>query len=168
MAEYFKPAAIPAVENSVAAIHATSMADLRARFAAELKVARQQAGMTQEALAAATNTSVDFLSKLERGLNSPSLETLAALVRALHLDPVRLLVPDDPQRSLTPARRELEIRAARLAHELDDDELLALLDIGNAIARLRPRLANKKKPAPVTTRPAKPLSRNRLSGMLTP
>ena len=36
-------------------------------------------------------TSVDFLSKLERGLNSPSLETLAALVKALSLDPIKLL-----------------------------------------------------------------------------
>lgn len=67
------------------------MSDIRNHFAVELRAARQAAGMTQEDLAGATGTSVDFLSKLERGLNSPSLETLAALVKALSLDPAARL-----------------------------------------------------------------------------
>ena len=115
------------------------MSDLRARFAAEIKVARQSAGLTQEQLAEATGTSVDFLSKLERGLNSPSLETLAAIVKALALDPVRVLQAEPDGRDITIARHALESRAAQVVRHLDDPALLALIGIGHALERLTVR-----------------------------
>jgi transcriptional regulator with XRE-family HTH domain len=113
------------------------MSDLRARFAAELRVARQSAGMTQEDLAEATGTSVDFLSKLERGLNSPSLETLAAVVKALSLDPARILQAELGDRRVTADRLALETRAAHLVRDLDDRALQALLEIMQTLNRLR-------------------------------
>ena len=117
--------------------HSGHMSDLRARFAAELRVARQAAGMTQEDLAEATGTSVDFLSKLERGLNSPSLETLAAIVKALSLDPARILQAELDDRLLAADRLELETRAAHLMRDLDDRTLEALLEIMQTLKRLR-------------------------------
>lgn len=112
------------------------MSDLRARFAAEIRVARQAAGMTQEELAAATETSVDFLSKLERGLNSPSLETLAGLVRALSLDPAKILLGDDQRPVLSMSRRKGEARMAQIVHELDERTLATLVAIAEELRRL--------------------------------
>src|SRR5262245_8763986 len=111
------------------------MTDLRARFAAEIRVARQAAGLTQQQLAKAANTSVDFLSKLERGLESPSLETLVALTKTLSLDPARILRAE-LERHLTAERWTLEARAAQMVRNLDDRALLALLEIGHALRRL--------------------------------
>jgi transcriptional regulator with XRE-family HTH domain len=114
------------------------MSNIRDRFAAELRVARQSAGLTQEELAERTDASVDFLSKLERGLNSPSLETLAAVISVLRIDPDRLFGLD-PRDELSASRRDLEARIAMLVRSLDDDVLLALLEIGHRIATLKPK-----------------------------
>jgi excisionase family DNA binding protein len=46
------------------------MSQLRTRFGAEVRAARRAARMTQEELAETSRTSVDYLSKIERGLNS--------------------------------------------------------------------------------------------------
>ena len=113
------------------------MSDLRARFAAGIKVARQAAGLTQEELADASGSSVDFIFKMERGLNSPSLETLAALVHALALDPSRVLQAANDARTLTPERRELEARVALIARGLDDRALSAFIEVGHTLERLR-------------------------------
>jgi transcriptional regulator with XRE-family HTH domain len=112
------------------------MSELRARFATELRAARQTAGLTQEALAEAADTSVDYLSKLERGLNSPSLETLAALVSALDMDPARILRPDPNIREVTADRREAEARVASMMRTFDDRKLAALTEIVETLARL--------------------------------
>jgi transcriptional regulator with XRE-family HTH domain len=117
--------------------HAKGMSIIRERFAAELRVAREAAGLTQEELAERADSSVDFLSKLERGLNSPSLETLASLMQALQIDPMRLFAVD--QRKLTASHRDLEARAATLIRSMDDDVLLAWITIGHTIASLKPK-----------------------------
>src|SRR5437879_4303027 len=96
--------AIYAVDKFAWALQSGRMSELRALFAAELRAARQAAGLTQEDLADATSTSVDFVSKLERGLNSPSLETLAAIVKKLRMDPSAILLADAHERSVTTKR----------------------------------------------------------------
>jgi transcriptional regulator with XRE-family HTH domain len=112
------------------------MSELRKRFAAEIKVARQAQGMTQEALTSATNTSVDFISKMERGLNSQSLETLGASVRALSLDAARILGAEQNDRLLSPARLELEAQVVQLVHDMDDSTLLVLIEIAHCVQKL--------------------------------
>lgn len=124
------------MDNGRDAFHSDNMSDLRARFAAEIRAARQAAGMTQERLAEAAETSVDFLSKIERGLNSPSLETLAGLVSALSLDPVKLLSGDDLRQTISASRRKGEARLSQIVHTLDDRTLNALVTIAEELERL--------------------------------
>jgi transcriptional regulator with XRE-family HTH domain len=59
------------------------MDDLRKKFGKRLQTLRRQAGLTQEQLAEATEISVDFISLVERGINSPSFDNLEKLAKAL-------------------------------------------------------------------------------------
>ena len=59
------------------------MARLRIQFGRHLRRLRLARDMTQEQLAEAASVSVDFLSLVERGINSPSFETLERFARAL-------------------------------------------------------------------------------------
>jgi len=61
-----------------------------------LRLLRIQRQMTQEQLAAAASMSVDFLSLIERGKNSPSFPSLEKLAQALKV-PARELFNFDEQ-----------------------------------------------------------------------
>ncbi len=50
---------------------------------ARIKAAREQAGMTQEDLAAALDMSPSHISVIERGVKSPKLETLVNIANTL-------------------------------------------------------------------------------------
>ncbi len=72
------------------------MDDLKKQFGMRLRFLRIQQQMTQEQLAAAANISVDFLSLIERGKNSPSFANLEKLARALKV-PVQELFDFDEE-----------------------------------------------------------------------
>ena len=59
------------------------MATLRKQFGLRLREIRAERGMTQERFAEALSISVDFLSLMERGINSPSFETLERMAKKL-------------------------------------------------------------------------------------
>lgn len=54
---------------------------------------RKQKGMTLKSLAAATNLSVGFISKIERGFNSPSFNNLQKICFALGVTANELVAP---------------------------------------------------------------------------
>jgi transcriptional regulator with XRE-family HTH domain len=56
---------------------------LRDQFGNRVRGLRGQLGLTQEQLAERASISVDFLSLIERGKNSPSFENLDGLADAL-------------------------------------------------------------------------------------
>lgn len=58
---------------------------------ARIKAAREQAGMTQEDLAAALEMSPSHISVIERGVKAPKLETLVKIANTLKVSPDRLL-----------------------------------------------------------------------------
>ncbi len=64
---------------------------LRQVFAANLRRAREARGMSQEALADAADIDRTYVSALERGLYSVSLDTLERLASALKVLPASLL-----------------------------------------------------------------------------
>jgi transcriptional regulator with XRE-family HTH domain len=66
------------------------MPSLRRQFGTRLKSIRQERKLTQEEFAELIGISVDFLSLIERGINSPSFEVLEKMSRGLRL-PVREL-----------------------------------------------------------------------------
>lgn len=63
----------------------------RDRFARNLRAARQQLGVSQEALGATAGLHRTEVSLLERAKRDPRLETLVKLARALEIPPSALL-----------------------------------------------------------------------------
>jgi transcriptional regulator with XRE-family HTH domain len=61
------------------------------QFAANLRAAREQRGLSQEALAQVGGLHRTEISLLERGQREPRLSTIVALARALDVEPARLL-----------------------------------------------------------------------------
>ncbi len=60
--------------------------ELQEKFGRRLRYLRRDRNLTQEQLAELTGRSVNAISMLERGLTSPSLETVVKLAQALHVD----------------------------------------------------------------------------------
>jgi transcriptional regulator with XRE-family HTH domain len=69
---------------------------LRQQFGHRIRTLRLRKRLTQEALAERAKLSVDFLSLIERGRNSPSFENLEMLASALDV-PVRALFSFDDE-----------------------------------------------------------------------
>lgn len=63
--------------------------ELNKAFGRALKLARQKAGLTQEDFS--TISSRTYLSSLERGIQSPTLEKLAQICEVLEVHPLTLL-----------------------------------------------------------------------------
>ena len=61
------------------------MATLRKKFGLRLREIRLQRRMTQEQFAETIGMSVDFLSLIERGVNSPSFAALERIAKRLRL-----------------------------------------------------------------------------------
>ena len=64
------------------------------RLSGRLKVVRKGAHLTQRQLAERANVSPEFISRLERGVTTPSLETLMRLCEALTCTPNDLLLKE--------------------------------------------------------------------------
>ena len=64
---------------------------LTQRFGAVMREQRTAAGYSQEKLAHEAGVDRSFVSEIERGVKSPTLETLALLAAALNVTPSELL-----------------------------------------------------------------------------
>jgi len=111
------------------------MTDIGSQFAAAVRAARKQRGLSQLALAEAIGGSVDAVSAIEREINSPNLETTAALVRVLAIDANKLFGGTPREGSLSAERRTQEAMLQRLAEGLDDDGVALLLELASAVAK---------------------------------
>ncbi len=63
---------------------------LRKMFGAQVRRWRTERSLTQSELADAVDISVEMVSRLERGVVGPSLDTVAELARVLHVPPAVL------------------------------------------------------------------------------
>ena len=70
---------------------------LRQQFGKRLRVLRVERSLTQEQFAELTGISVDFLSLIERGVRSPSFESIELIAKRLGLNAKDLF--DFPKRS---------------------------------------------------------------------
>ena len=61
--------------------------ELIARFGNRVRVLRRSRDITQAQLAEAIGRSTEFVSRIERGLASPSFPTIAAIATALTIEP---------------------------------------------------------------------------------
>jgi transcriptional regulator with XRE-family HTH domain len=61
------------------------MSDIKIRFGKRLRKFRRNKDLTQEKLAELAGISVDFVSLIERGLSSPSFDTIQKLADILEV-----------------------------------------------------------------------------------
>ncbi len=61
------------------------MPNIKIQFGKRLRRLRRQADFTQEQLAERIGVSVEFISNMERGINSPSFDTLEKLADSLEV-----------------------------------------------------------------------------------
>jgi transcriptional regulator with XRE-family HTH domain len=87
-------------------------------FAEVLRELRKQRGLSQEALADATDLSRPYISQLERSMKSPSLRTLARLAAALSVSVSDMLILVEREMSASPKVSTTSEKAARAAHEV--------------------------------------------------
>lgn len=71
---------------------------LRERFACNLRRIRTQAGLTQSELASAAGLGRVFISQLERGHTSVTLDSIGAIATALGVRPAVLISSPLPER----------------------------------------------------------------------
>jgi transcriptional regulator with XRE-family HTH domain len=72
-----------------------SMSDLKIRFGKRLRKLRRNMDLTQEQLAERCGVSADFISQVERGVNSPSFETIQKLAEILEVDASEFFFPPE-------------------------------------------------------------------------
>ena len=65
--------------------------ELHARFCRQLKAWREYFGWTQTALAKALNFKPAYISQLEKGVNSPTLDTVESVAKAFGLSNERFM-----------------------------------------------------------------------------
>ncbi|ATE65156.1 helix-turn-helix domain-containing protein [Rhizorhabdus dicambivorans] len=72
--------------------------DIRQVFAANLRRLRHARNLSQEALAHEAQIDRTYVSALERGVYSASLDTIANLADALGVEPYELLIKENASR----------------------------------------------------------------------
>jgi transcriptional regulator with XRE-family HTH domain len=95
--------------------------ELRQLFGTSLRQCRRARRLTQAQLAEATDLSLEMIGRLERGLTAPSFDTIAALLKALHVAPVELF-GGEPS-AITGERREVLDRIKQMLASSSDREL---------------------------------------------
>jgi len=73
---------------------AVDPAYLQQLFAANVRQARKQRGLTQEDLADQADLDRTYISSIERGLRNVSIQNIQRIALALQVDPRDLLSPD--------------------------------------------------------------------------
>lgn len=91
---------------------------------------RHHAGMTQETLAEKINVSPPYISRIETGSASPSLQTLVDICNALDIT-----VDDLMQDSLPAAQKKLEGRLGELAQGCTAEELHLVAEVAETVLR---------------------------------
>jgi transcriptional regulator with XRE-family HTH domain len=97
--------------------------DPKHRLGLRIKALRTHKGLSQEEVAELVERSVDAISKIERGVSLPSLDTLIRLSEPLGVTVAELLEPLWHEGTVDPARAELELALLQLARSLDDRSL---------------------------------------------
>lgn len=120
------------------------MEDIGARVGRRVQTLRKGAGMTQDDLAAKAGVGRVFLSEIERGRKTPSLETLERLGAALNVEVTDFLLELEggatKKARRTSGAERLGRRVAVLAQEAPQDELNRFERLARAFfAKYRPR-----------------------------
>lgn len=93
-------------------------APLRRMFSQRLAILRHTAKLSQAELAERTQLSTEFISRLERGVTLPSLDTFVSLCDALDCTPNDLLTPNKPEDRLERLRVRIESAEPEIASDV--------------------------------------------------
>ncbi len=99
-----------------------------------LQEARHQRGLTQEELAFKIGKTAESISNIERGIQLPSIETLADLVRELGI-PLAEFLSDIPGQKRIPADRlRMETQLREIARGLSNHDLTTAIGLLEVLA----------------------------------
>jgi len=115
------------------------MADsLKLALGLRVQAARRRARLTQEALAEKIGRTPESISNIERGLQLPTIETLADLARVLSV-PLPELVEGIAERKIAPERLQIELQLRETTRTLSDADLKIALELVQVLARAKGR-----------------------------
>ena len=95
---------------------------LKIAVGSQVRAARKRAGLTQEALAAAVGRTSESISNIERGMQLPSIETLADLGRILSI-PIADFFDSVEQPPRSTRRHHLDAAWRELGRSMTEQEL---------------------------------------------
>ncbi|MGY0710866.1 helix-turn-helix domain-containing protein [Azospirillum argentinense] len=95
-------------------------------FGRMLRTLREQRNLTQEDLAELIDRSVQAVSKMERGLTFPKLETLINISEKMSVPLRNLLIAFEPNATHDPNREDLEFSIIRATKRLSIRDLSIL------------------------------------------
>ena len=98
-----------------------------------IKLARENAGLTQEDLAGKTERTKEAISNIERGVNLPSLETLHRICYETNVSIGMMLEEADRPSSYLDVKFQVDLKIL----ELSEPELKLLLSVLEAFAKHR-------------------------------
>ena len=107
-----------------------------------VQAARRRARLTQEALAEKIGRTPESISNIERGLQLPTIETLADLARVLSV-PLPELVDGIAERKVAPERLQIELQLRETTRTLSDADLKIALELVQVLARAKGRARPK-------------------------
>jgi transcriptional regulator with XRE-family HTH domain len=111
---------------------------LKQALGLRVQAARRRAKLTQEALAEKIGRTPESVSNIERGLQLPTIETLADLARVLSV-PLPELVESLTERKVAPERLRIELQLRESARGLSDNDLKIALELVEVLARAKGR-----------------------------
>jgi transcriptional regulator with XRE-family HTH domain len=103
--------------------------DTKQQIGRQIKSLRQARALTQEQVAERTRLSVNYLSRIERGLENPTLDTLLSVAECLQVDPQDLFAIQDD------SPKRLRQTLSRLAADTRDDQLNQAIRVLRALLR---------------------------------
>lgn len=111
---------------------------LKQALGLRVQAARRRARLTQEALAEKISRTPESISNIERGVQLPTIETLADLARVLDV-PLPELVEGIAGRKVAPERLQIELQLRETTRTLSDADLKMALELVQVLARARGR-----------------------------
>ncbi|WP_286829586.1 helix-turn-helix domain-containing protein [Kordiimonas lacus] len=97
-----------------------------------VKAARKAKGLSQEDLADLIERSVHSISQIERGVNSPSAETLLCLSRVLGVAVDSLLSDDGQSNNLSTVRKERLLELMAHVDLITNEQLETLIKVAKS------------------------------------
>jgi transcriptional regulator with XRE-family HTH domain len=109
--------------------------EFRSGIGRRIRESRERKGLSQNELSELCRISDGYLSQIERGMKTPSLETFYAIATGLHVDPSILISTQDDERN-----RALRALVDVLS-ECPVEVILTAIAQGKELARLHRKLS---------------------------